>query len=894
MARQETALAAFNRGIVSPFGLARAEVKRIALSAETQTNWMPRVLGSMSLRPGLGFMGNTASNHKARLVPFIYATFDTAILEFTDSTMRVWRQDALVTRVAVGTTIPALSGWTDDDEVGGASSWTGTYLQFIGDGTNAAIRDQQITVAGGDMNKEHALRIEITRGPVYLRVGTSSGDDSYINETALNVGMHSLTLTPTGNFWIRFFSRAQPIRWVKSCSIEAAGVLTLPSPFLDADVDNIRFDQTGDIVFIACVGHQQRVIERRGTDSWSIRLYAPVDGPFSFINGGPITLAATFLTGNVMVTASKPFFRSTDVGKLYQHTSVGQAVSITVSGAPPAPGTWSNPIKVTGVGTNRAFTITIAGNAGSTVKLQRSIGDTLSWADVPSGSWAVNGVFNYNDTYDNSIIYYRIGVDFGGYVGGTDIAQLKYNVGSITGVFRVVAFTNTTTVDAEVLTALGGTSATVLWAPGEWSDTDGWPSGVALHEGRCWWSGLSKVWGSISGVFDSFDNTVVGDSGVIDRAILGSVDTIAWMISNQRLIIGTSRAEMSCRSSALDAPLTPTAFLVKPCCTHGSASVQALNFDHSVIFAQRNGNKLYKMDFIFQKYDYEAGDLCSIVPEIGYPGIVRMAIQRQPDTRVICVLSDGTAAVLVMDPTEEVNAWVKLTTNGLFEDVVVMPGDVGQHDDQVYFIVNRTINGSTVRYLEEMAQIADTNGGAVTKLADAYKWIVNAPASATVTGLSHLEGQQVCVWADGIDVGTNPDYTYIYTVSGGQITLAAPATNVVVGIPYVAEFLSMKLGSPTQSIQNVLNHYKNINHIGLVLAYVHPKGLRFGSAPDYLDDMPEQEKSKTVDPNVIRQAYDEQVMEFPGHWDTDTRLYLRAQAPRPCTVLGVDVSMEVT
>ena len=318
-----------------------------------------------------------------------------------------------------------------------------------------------------------------------------------------------------------------------------------------------------------------------------------------------------------------------------------------------------------------------------------------------------------------------------------------------------------------------------------------------------------------------------------------------------------------------------------------------MKLDHSVVFAQRNGNKLYKLDFQFNKYDYEAGDLCNIIPEIGYPGIVRMAIQRQPDTRIHCVLADGTVAVLVMDSAEEVNAWVKFETNGLFEDVVVMPGVSGQADDLVYYVLKRTINGSTVRYIEKMAQSLDCLGGTVSKLSDAHI-VVTQSSSKTVSGLSHLEGQTVCVWADGIDVGTADDYTQSYMVSGGSITLATAAANIVVGLPYSAEFYSMKLGSPTQAIQNVLNHYKNINHIGLVMAYTHAKGLRFGSASDYLDELPTQEKSKPVSPNYIWTHYDEQIMEFPGTWDTDTRIYLLAQAPRPCTLLAVDLSMEVT
>ncbi len=46
-------LYAFNRGVLDPLAMARADVKRTALSAAIQTNFIPRSLGAMALRPGL-------------------------------------------------------------------------------------------------------------------------------------------------------------------------------------------------------------------------------------------------------------------------------------------------------------------------------------------------------------------------------------------------------------------------------------------------------------------------------------------------------------------------------------------------------------------------------------------------------------------------------------------------------------------------------------------------------------------------------------------------------------------------------------------------------------------------------------------------------------------------
>ena len=453
------------------------------------------------------------------------------------------------------------------------------------------------------------------------------------------------------------------------------------------------------------------------------------------------------------------------------------------------------------------------------------------------------------------------------------------------------SYTNTTSVSAEVLDALGTTNPTDLWKKSEWSNTDGWPTSVAIHEGRLWWAGKSKLWGSLSDAYDSFNPDETGDSGVISRSIgAGPVDTVCWLSSNQRLLLGTQGTEYSARASTLDEPLTPTAFVMRPASSQGSALADTVKIDNRVVFIQRNGSKVYELSFDTRWYDYSPKDLTAIVPEIGYPSIVRIAVQRQPDTRVHCVRSDGSVGLMVQDKNDDMTCWVDIETDGDVEDVVVLPAPNGLLDDYVYYVVKRTINGSTVRYLEKWAQQDECIGGPLSKQADSF--VVKTPASTTISGLSHLEGEKVVVWADGEDIGTEDDYTQTYTVSGGAITVGQTVTQCVVGLPYTARFKSMKIGSPTQDVSQVLSHYKNINHIGFVMANTHSKGLRYGPDFDVLDALPQYERGVPVGEQVYDQ-YDEQVIEFPGTWNTDARVCLQAQAPRPCTLLALDLALEM-
>lgn len=896
MGRQIQSLYSLNRGIVSKLALARLDVKRVAVAAEIQSGFIPRALGPMMLRPGRKYLGSTYTNSACRMLKFIFGTTDTALLELTSQIMRIWIADTLLTRPAVTTTITngtfaaSLAGWTNLDEAGSTSSWVApNYMQLVGNGTARAIQQQQIAVAGANIGVEHGIRIVIARGPVSLRIGSTAGDDDYLREATLNTGTHSLSIVPTGNFYIRFFSRQIPKVWVSNCTIEAAGVVTLPTPWLTTDLDKIRTDQSADVVFVACSGYQQRRIERRGVHpagrSWSVALYSPTDGPFRIQNTTPTTITASAIQGNITLTASVALFKPLHVGGLFSITSVGQDVVATGS----ANGVFTNSIRVTGIDNARAFSVIISGDAtASTVDLQRSY-DNATWANVGgTSSWTTNQNIVANDGLNNQIVYYRL-------ILTTRVApdsvrmELRISNGSVRGVARITAFTSTTSVDAEVVGALGGTDPAVVWQEGQWSDLRGWPTSGKIHEGRLWWFGQNGVWGSISDAFDSFDENVVGNGGAINRTIgSGPVDTINWGLSLKGLMIGAQGAEFSVRASSLDEILTPTSFNVKSSSTQGSGNVDAVKIDQSGAFVNRSGVKVFDISFDVRNYDYAATDMMALCPEIAMAGILRMDAQRLPDTRLHCVLGDGTAAVGITNKAEDVLAWITIPMAGVLEDVVTLPALNGNLDDQVYYVVRYTINGATVRYLEKWAQEVDCRGDKqYCYLADAYVAYSGA-ATTVITGLGHLEGQQVVVWADGHDVGTDDSavpWTQIYTVAGGQITLAVAASNVVVGLGYTAQFKSVKLGAITQE-GSPLSQQKKVGHLGILAAYIHPKGVRFGADFDHLDDMPAIEQGTDVG-TAVRTTYDENLVEFPGTWDTDLRVCLQSQAPRPATILAL-------
>lgn len=873
---------AFNRGRISPLALARTDFARTALSAEVQTNWMPRALGSMMLRPGLQYTGATKSNLTAISIPFIFAIDDTARLEMTNGLMRVWVNDVLVTRASVTTAITNgtfnsdITGWTDVDGGSSVSAWlTGGYMSLIGTENDAARRRQEVTCSGANINVRHALNITVTRGPVILRVGATAGADDYISETILQTGVHSLAFTPAGNFWIDLFNYNKAASLVDSIAVASAGTMELTAPWLAADLSKMRWDQSGDVVFVACTGYRQRRIERRATDSWSIVLYESNDGPFRVQNVGPITITPSATSGDTTLTASSALFKSTQIGTLFKLTHLGQLETAALNGADQ----FSDPIRITGVDGTRAFAIIVTGTWVGTLTLQYSVSEPGDWVDATAGTYTANTAISYDDTLDNQVIYYRIGFKAGNYTSGTANVSLSSSSGSQTGIARITAFTSSTAVSVAVLEDFGSATATSDWSESYWSDYRGFPSAVAFDGGRLWWAGKNRQWGSVSDAFDSFDDEVEGDAGPINRSIgSGPVDTIYWLLSGSRLLRGAGAAVAEIKSSSLDEPITPSNYNPKDVSDEGSANVAAVKVGTGGIYVQQGGTRVFEAAFDGNTLDFAAADLSVHVPEIGEPGIIKLAVQKRPERRTHCVRSDGTLALLVYDKAEDVKCWIDIETpgaGGLIEDVVIEPGTT---EDKVTYTVKRTIGGSTVRYHERWALESQCVGGTLNRQADSF-----LTGSGAVTGLSHLEGEEIVVWADGVDQGT-------FTVASGAVTVTPTPTSWIAGLGYDAEYKSTKLAYGVEG-GTALTKKKRVSRLGLIARNLHPQGLQYGPDFDTLDDLPLTEDYDDVDQDVVRSTYDEESFSLAGSWDTDSRVCLKASAPRPATVLAAVIEM---
>lgn len=881
--RGEQPILAFNRGLISRLALARVDLRRYPLSASIQTNWMPRLLGSAMLRPGLEYITTTNGNARAKYLDFIFSVDDTAIVELTHFSMRVLVDEVAVTRPSVSTAVTNgafttdIVGWTDIDEAVSTSQWVlGGYMGLQGHAGNYGGRRQQVTVGASDLSVVHAIRVVIERGQIDMLVGSSAGGEQYFKVT-LGRGTHSLAFTPTADFYIDLIGFTEYETLITSCEIEAAGDMVLTTPWAAGALVDVRKDQSGDILFVACDGIQQMKIERRGTTSWSVVYYEPETGPFRAINTSTTTISNTTIRGTTTLTASQRVFNSDHVGALFRLESNGQDVDDLFV----ADEQVGDKIVVTGVGDARDMEIAITyGGAVGTITLQRSVGDTDVWEDTLT-TYTASSTATFNDTLDNQIVAYRLKCT--AYTSGTIDGQLRYEYGSVVGVVRIISVTNAKNATASVLKTLGnigtlGSSATLNWAEGSWSEYRGWPSAVAFAEGRLWWAGKDKWFGSVTDDFSNWDPDYEGDAGPIQRSIgTGPVDTIAWLLPLQRLLAGTDGAVVAGRSSSFDEPLTPSNFNTKTVITQGSERTQAARIDDTGVFVQRGGARVLSLSPAADiNATYAAEDLSQLVPDIGSSGIEAIVIQRQPDTRIHCMKTDGTVAVMIYDKTEDVKCWVTVETDGVVQDMLVMPGEDGE--DSVYYLVRRTIEGVAQWYLEKWAHEDECVGGDVCKLADSF-------VEYDGSNLTHLEGESVVGWSEGVG------YDAIEVVAGVADGMPVGA---IVGLSYEAKYKSTKLAFLAQPGENALPSRKRPHSLALVLADTHARGVKYsavGFDDADMDDLPGTEAYEAVDPDAVHEEYNYEAFSLTAEWGVDTRLYLKAAAPYPCTLLGAIVGL---
>ena len=327
----------------------------------------------------------------------------------------------------------------------------------------------------------------------------------------------------------------------------------------------------------------------------------------------------------------------------------------------------------------------------------------------------------------------------------------------------------TATIDGPDASA---TTATINWRLGVWSDTTGFPGAVTFHQNRLAFAGPTenpqRVDLSRTGDFENFaptevDATVVDDNGVTNTLSADTVNAIRWLADDEKgLLIGTVGGEWVMRPSETGAVLTPATVQSKRSSAYGSANIQPVRVGRAVLFVQKALRKIRELAYVFEDDGFRAPDLTLISEHITRTGVVDMSYQSEPQSLVWAVLVDGTLVCLTYDRDQKVVGWSRHivggasdagTTQAKVESVAVIP-NAAATADELYIIVQRYVNGASVRYIEYLKPHWDTGNDPEDAFFVDSGLTLDNPL--TVTGITSADPAVVTIashtFSDGDDI----------------------------------------------------------------------------------------------------------------------------------------------
>jgi hypothetical protein len=470
----------------------------------------------------------------------------------------------------------------------------------------------------------------------------------------------------------------------------------------------------------------------------------------------------------------------------------------------------------------------------------------------------------------------------------TDLDVGRYvkirNAGAGTfGFARITVYTSDTVVTAVVTKTLPSAAAYDTWT------LSMLPSAVAFFEQRLVYGQLNKIVFSKTpdddGIvrYNDFTlGTALDDALQYESGLLKG--RIQWMMANQEMLaIGTYTGIFRADSGELNESISyenPPS--VKQVSGEGTINIAPLQKDGIVFFVSRDQRRILSLQYSYENDGYIVKDNMLVSNEMGIGKITQIALRIGDENILYATKENGEVIGMVFNISQQVNGWFRIITNGIVESVMCIPDS--NNRDKLYISVARTVNSSTVRYIEYLTKdvllskrldyytgnketdeenflfarweeqkdwnyldsslvydgsdqsvtmtpdaitgsdITFTAGGALFSASDVGREIWEKSGtgratiisytsatevqcnitsdfaststlaagnwyftSATLTGLSHLEGETVSVIRDG---GRE---TPTYTVSGGEITISQQTSKATVGLPYTGLFKSMPL-----------------------------------------------------------------------------------------------------
>lgn len=846
----------FAAGEIGPPLYAHVDQSRYANGLRTLRNAIVMRHGGVTNRGGTQFCGEASDSSKTiRLIPFVFNNDQAYVLEFGDLYIRIIQDGDYIKEAAQNITgitnaNPCVLTYSGSDNYANGDE---VYVSGIVGAIGTYLNGRNFKVAN-------------------VTTGSNTFELHYMDGTAVNS-------TSFGSY-------------TSGGTVEE--IYTVTTTYTEAELPSIQFVQSADVMTLVQANHVPAELSRSGATSWAL-----TDITFGTSIANPLTMS---FSGSA----------SSGSGVDWQVINFDEDTGEQSSGAKSG-GDWTAPTS------GAPITITWVGSHGTKSKVYRSVqhvygligysttGKFVDDGVVPdfSDNYRTTDTFNTLNGNPQVIAYFQQRL----FLANTTAFPESFAASRV-GTYRNFDTHRPALDDDAMFATLNSRQVNqikhivdlgkliIFTSAGEWAiagDTNGVLTPSSLNLRQYSYFGASDL-----------PPIVIGESALFVQARGSIVRDLAFDIA----IDGYRGNELTIFSPHLveNHTLSAWAYQLTP---------------HSIVWAARDDGALLGLTYVkeqqivgWHRHDFDGGTVesATCIPE-GSEDVLYLAIKRTVDgatkryvermtTRVIDDIVDsvfmdsslsydgrnGTATTMTLSggTTWDNGESITLTASASF----FTSGDVG---NAIHLTGS---DGTIIRFTISTYTSATVVTGLVHKLVPAGMRSVAitdwAKAVDEVSGLWHLEGKDVSVFADGFVVASPNNEAYdILTVTNGTVTLDRPYAVIHVGLPYISDIETLNIDTPQG--ETVADKNKIITEVTLNVEKT--RGVWAGPQPP-TDDAVDPLEGLIELKIRADEAYDEPTalatddvsIAIESHWNSNGRVFIRQVDPLPISVLAIHPS----
>lgn len=713
----------FSSGEISPKLHGRVDLARYQTALKFLRNCIVLAEGGVTNRAGTRFIDELLG--PAVLIPFIYSTDQAYMLVFTEGEILVFANGGFV-QASTSVNITNV-------EILAFPPYT---LTVTTSGAHGLVPDQSIAIAGvvgvGDFD---------INGSWY--VGTVPSSTTFT--------LPRLAVPGTGSY--------------SSGGVVTASV-SIENPYLEADLEDLRFGQSADVLTIVHNDYPQHEFRRSGSSTFTFAPATYTAGPFIELNADEsIVVSSSAREGTVTLTSTGEIFTAEQVGALFYMEQRNLAEIPPWEPNKKLVGATGNPLGLKRRSDGKTYRCTTSQVASSSHEIwtgtSRPVHDRgtvsdgdgnalqggtlveragVAWEYLDSG-YGIVRITAYTSATEVTALVLRALPD--ACVGGITIIDTYTDTGD--GVETAFDITGAVTDDKtnwqvliqgaiqpqtsfevdipnELLTfytppgngleivmrELSLSNQTDVWAHGAWSEEQGYPSVVTYWQDRLVYAASrlrpKTVWGSKNGQYPDFGVSVpIVDDDAVDFTLNArQQNKIVDLLPLDNLIALTSAGAWKV-TDGQNQVLTPSTVGFKPQSYRGAARKRGIVIGDEAIYTHASGRKLRTLGYTLANDKFTGVNLSALSSH----------------------LFSRNKGVQDYDYCEEPHAqlWVVRTDGRLIGATYELEQEIlgfGRHDtaggffervcsipedgdNAAYFVVRRVIEGETKYYLERLA-----------------------------------------------------------------------------------------------------------------------------------------------------------------------------------------------